>query len=419
MTPPNFPTPRSCRLCAAAALSVLYDFGEQPVAGYLETTLEAARDASRFRNTIAICRECGMVQQAYDGAMKELIERVYANYQPTYSMSPVVRTYMSSFLDMALARAGGKIDHYLLEIGSNDGAVLAEVQRRGHRPIGLDPSGDPEAASRAGYEVIRDFFTEESANKLRSRFGPASLIISRHTLEHVFDPTDFVRGIAALLEPNGIAILEVPYLRLQLMNNQFQSMTFQHISFFTVVTIQAMVRNAGMELKDLVFCDMDGGSMIAFIGQRAAGAETKQTLGELITFERDSGLNRPEGLLGYFGAVDDQRAIIGPYLDGPRRVAAFGAGTKGQALLNMLELNRERVPFVIDDTPGTAGRFIPGTANEVVNLDDPRIEDTMLLLVTAPTHILEVVRRAQTRFPATLPILATAPAVHFVAPALH
>jgi hypothetical protein len=100
-----------------------------------------------------------MVQQAYDDAKRQLVEHVYTHYQPTYSMSATVRTYLSFFLDLALSQAND-LRSYALEIGSNDGAVLSELRRRGITPIGLDPSADPEAASRAGYEVVRDYFTD-------------------------------------------------------------------------------------------------------------------------------------------------------------------------------------------------------------------------------------------------------------------
>jgi hypothetical protein len=99
-------------------------------------------------------------------------------------------------------------------------------------------------------------------------------------------------------------------------------------------------------------------------------------------------------------------------------ICAFGAGSKGQAMLNMLGLSRDVVPFVIDDTPGAAGKFVPGVGTEVVALSDERIGDVRLLFITAPTHIAELARRARSRFQPGLPILATAPDVHLLAPSV-
>ena len=408
-----------CRLCAAAGLDVLYDFGLQPVAGYLEDSLDSALRAPRFRNALGICRECGMVQQAGDGGIDILVERVYAEYQPTYSMSGVVQSYMKSFLTFAVDYANPGPDDYVLEIGSNDGAMLGELKRRGLRPVGLDPSGDPEAAAALGYHVIREYFAGESGRALRERLGPAALIFARHTFEHVFEPLDFLRGVAVLLARNGIAIIEVPYLHRQLVNNQFQSMTFQHVSFFTVATMRAMVREAGLELLDVRFSEMDAGSIVAVVG-RSAGTEALGRVENLISLERGWRLDQPDGFTGFFGSVEKSRSSLREQLANARfdMTVAFGAGTKGQALLNMLSLDRDRVPNVIDETPGAAGKFVPGVGTAVVGLDDPAVDAASLVLVTAPSHIREVVRRIRTRFAETTAIVATAPSIHFVAPEL-
>src|SRR2546427_3915340 len=82
-----------CRNCGSAGLSTLYDFGQLPLGGYLAPTPSMARQAPRFVNALAICGACGLVQQAFDGAREALIELVYSNYQPTYSMSAAVRAY--------------------------------------------------------------------------------------------------------------------------------------------------------------------------------------------------------------------------------------------------------------------------------------------------------------------------------------
>src|SRR5207253_942017 len=127
--------------------------------------------------------------------------------------------------DLAIDRARLASTDYVLEIGSNDGGALKSVLERGHRAVGIDPSADQPEAERCGYEVVRDYFTETTAKQLRERLGRPGLILTRHTLEHAFDPVDFFRGISELLSSGGIAVIEVPYLRAQVLNNQFQSLT--------------------------------------------------------------------------------------------------------------------------------------------------------------------------------------------------
>ena len=422
MTPrsPDAGTASPCRLCGGA-LHLLYDFGQQPVAGYLERTREAALAAPRFRNAVGLCPACAYVQQYTTDAHDVLVNRVYASYQATYSMSRSVQAYMQHFLDFALSYNTVRDDAYVLEIGSNDGAVLDELRRRGHRPIGLDPSADVEAAARHGYEVVRDYFSERFAREFRERRGGAGLIFARHTFEHVFDPLDFMRGMGALLAPTGIGILEIPYLRLQLMNNQFQSMTFQHISFFTVQSMQRMVREAGLELIDVRFCSMDAGSMIAVMGQKNAARGSACDPRAFVALERGWRLDAPEGFTAFYAGVDALRSSAAEQLTalGGNHTFAFGAGTKGQAILNMLGLGTDVVPCAIDETPGIAGSFVPGTGTEVRALDDPAADKARAICITAPSHVPEVLSRIRSRFTPAMPVFATAPAFHLLGPSIE
>jgi SAM-dependent methyltransferase len=43
--------------------------------------------------------------------------------------------------------------------------------------------------------------------------GPFDFILCRHVLEHTYDPVEFLRGIAELLNPGGVLMIEVPNLR--------------------------------------------------------------------------------------------------------------------------------------------------------------------------------------------------------------
>src|SRR5205807_3164737 len=95
-----------CRNCQSAGLSLLYNFGEQPLGGFLLPTAALARQAPRFVNALAICGACGLVQQAFDSAQEALADLVYSNYQPTYLMSAVVRAYHEWFLDAAVRLSG-------------------------------------------------------------------------------------------------------------------------------------------------------------------------------------------------------------------------------------------------------------------------------------------------------------------------
>lgn len=400
-------------------MKLMHSFGKIPVSGYLEAAEAIARSAPRHELAVAICQNCGFVQQANDDANELLVKRVYSQYQPTYTMSQKVTAYMDYFLDETLGKANAVAQDNVVEIGSNDGSVLALIKARGFKPLGFEPSTMLNTiARRRDVEVIEDYFHVASASRYLDDHPKARVIITRHTLEHAFDPIDFLRGIALILEPGGVAAIEVPYLRLQMMNNQFPSMTFQHISFFNVTSMKQALEKAGLALVDVAFVNMDGGSMIAYaVGQDSGHAGDFAEA--ILAHENLLQLNRAEGYKRFFDRVAVECVQVRDYLEflssKGNRVAAYGAGSKGQALLNMLMCDLEHVRFIIDDVPGNAGQFVPGTGIPVIPSSDARAASAEFIFITAPTHVAEIVEKERKRSGAHTRFLSIVPEFHFVA----
>lgn len=385
-----------CRSCRASGLRLLYNFGELPLGGYLLPSSMMAQQSPRFVNALAICSACGLVQQAFDSAREALIELVYSNYQPTYSMSAAVRAYQESFLDAAVRLSGVGAGDAVIEIGSNDGYVLGLLKDRSLSPVGFDPSLDP-ALARSGCRVFREYFGAESARRYAGTHGTVKLIISRHTLEHAFEPVDFIEGIETVLAPHGVVVIEVPYLQLQMMNNQFESMGVQHVCFFTLGSLTKMLGRVGLQVRDAWFCQMDGGSIVVCAHKRGTADSEDGRVARIESVERILRLHETAGFGRFFAEVDQQRteirALMVQFAGSGNQIVAYGAGGKGQALLNLLGLDTHVIPHVIDDTLGYAGKYVPGVGTEVVTRDDPRTEQASMVFITAPTHIREIVQR--------------------------
>jgi hypothetical protein len=59
----------------------------------------------------------------------------------------------------------------------------------------------------------------------------------------------------------------------------------------------------------------------------------------------------------------------------------------------MLGLSRNQLLFVIDDIESNNKRFIPGTDLQVIHSSADRVNQVDTILVTAPTHIQEIVQK--------------------------
>ena len=391
-----------------------------PIAGYLEMDESHSRLAPRHELAISICMNDGHVQQAYNHANEDLISLVYSRYQPTYSMSEHVQEYMNSFLGQAIKLSAVQPGDTVVEIGSNDGKLLESIKSKGFLAVGFEPASSLASVARdRGLQVVNDYFGVESSLRFLENNSPVQLVVSRHTLEHAFIPLDFLRGIEIILDTHGLAAIEIPYLQLQMTNGHYEAMTFQHMSFFTVTSMIQALALAGLALVDVDFVDMDGGSMIIYAQKRNNVRNNRSTrLINILEFEKALKLDTPEGYELFFSKIATNRNLIKNYFsriaDKGISVMAYGAGSKGQSLLNMLDLDSEQIKYVIDDVPGNAGRYVPGTGIQVISSTDARARHADIIFLTAPTHIREIMRKESRRFAQGTRFVATVPDFHFL-----
>ena len=409
----------NCRTCGSNELLLLHDFGMLPVAGYLVDTRQQAGAEVKFQSRLVFCAKCGLVQQDGESFKEVLVNKVYSNYRPTYSMSSRVREYMLGFIDEAVSFSGGiRNNDIVLEIGSNDGSMFDILRSKCFRPAGIDPSAtQPRDHEDAGI-VVRDYFGEHVARIFAEKHGRIKLLYSRHTLEHVFDPVEFMKAISIVLADRGVAVIEVPYLPFQLSGNQFAAMTFQHISFFSYASLSYLAQSSGLTILGAKPSKMDGGSIIIFLGKSSGSPISRLRATEgLLELESMSGVNSYPGLLARFKEIGQSISLIKEYIlllkSKSYRVVGYGAGAKGQALLNMAGLSYDLMPCVIDDTPGSGGMYIPGVGSEVVDSADSRLSEADIVLITAPTHVDEIVAKEYRRHP-NIGFIRTSPNLGYV-----
>lgn len=408
-----------CRLCGFGPLTLLYSFGPQPVAGYLVKSAELARSQPKRTLALGLCSRCGHCQQAHDNARDLLSERVYAQYQATYSASTGVSQYLRGFLDRALAAARAAPGDLVIEIGSNDGHVLEELRNRGLRPLGVEPAKPLcELSRERGLDVVNDFLSAPLARRIRADVGQARVVVTRHTLEHAYEPLDFLLAIRELLAPDGLAAIEVPSLLLQLMNGHFEAMTFQHVSFFSAQSMLEALRLASLEAVDIAHAGMDGGSIVVYARPLADAATLSPRIQSFCAIEKAAGIGTPLGSAAFFERLERMRAtasgVFGAFRSAGLVVAGYGAGSKGQSLVNILGLDPSTLPFIMDDVPENARSFVPAAAIEVVGSLDPRRDSVDIAFITAPTHWREIRRKDSERRRSPIRYLVTVPDLHLV-----
>lgn len=82
---------------------------------------------------------------------------------------------------------------------------------------------------------------------IAARHGPADVLIVRHILEHAEDVQTFVQGIAALLKPAGLLMVEVPDCTISLKHADYCMVWDKHSLYLTPATFEQLLSIGGFE----------------------------------------------------------------------------------------------------------------------------------------------------------------------------
>lgn len=384
----------ACRVCGHV-LDTFLSLGPQPLANAFLQSREEFSEERLFPLDVAFCPECGLVQ------LIDVIdaEELFRDYIYLTGTSSTIREHYRRYVDELSEVLELSPDDLVLEVASNDGTLLLQFQELGVRTLGIEPARNvAERAREAGVETLELFFEEDTAARVAESHGRPRLVVANNVLAHVEDPVSFLRGVALLLEEDGLCTVEVPYLGVLLDRLEYDTIYHEHRSYFSVTSLLRLYQEAGLAVRRIDRLSIHGGSLRVYAGLREGGREHAGAVRRMAAREREEGLMRSERFRAFSEEVRRHRERLRTCLtglrDGPGSLAAYGAPAKGNILLNYCDVGRDLIPYTVDRNELKVGTFTPGTHIPVrpVSALGERSPDHLLIL---PWNFADEIMRQQ------------------------
>jgi hypothetical protein len=335
----------ACPICGDADVPVFHVRQSVPVMqNALYGDAASARSIARGRLEMRCCAGCGFVwNAAYDASL--------INYDATYEND---QAHSAEFL----VHLDGRIDRIaeclpsspvaIVEVGCGQGQFLARLaERLGPGRIASAHGFDPAWRGRDGdgpgdARLYRAPFDAGMARKLGLR---PDILISRHTIEHVERPVEFLSGIRAATDPARSVhlFLETPNNHWILARAAVQDFFYEHCSLFGLTSLATALHQSGLPPTRLE----------TVFGGQYIWAETAMV-----------------GTVADAGAAMDlfasrwRETVVSLVAEGG--VATWGAGAKGATFLHLVDPEAELVSLVVDINPAKQGNHVPATGHAVV-----------------------------------------------------
>jgi SAM-dependent methyltransferase len=357
----------NCRFCGAAVTRTFVDLGMQPLSNAYVAPADADRMEEFYPLHVLVCDACLLVQ------LPAVIppERIFGDYAYLSSMSDSWLDHCRRYADAMVDRLRLDGTHLVVEIASNDGALLRPFIQRGVRVLGVEPARNVAAiAEAAGVPTMPRFFGAELAASLVASGTRADLLVANNVLAHVPDLNDFVRGLAGLLADDGVVTIEFPHLEKLLKQAQFDTIYHEHFSYFSLGTAERVLGAHGLVVFDVDELPTHGGSLRVYAAHAARGRAVSPRVAAVFAAERACGLDSIQAFAGFSERVRRVKLDLLDFLiqraRRAERVIGYGAAAKGNTLLNYCGVGPDLIEYVADRSPLKQGKLLPGTRIPVV-----------------------------------------------------
>ena len=349
-----------CRACAKGPVRPFFDLGEQPLAGGFLAGPEAIETEQRYPLVASVCENCALVQIS-DPVDPDIL---FQDYSFKTGTIPGLVRHFDGYAEWLTERFAPKA---VVEFGANDGTLVAALEQRGVRAVGVDLSANVTEMGRAeGRDLITGAFAPEVVPQLRERFEAADVVTGSNVFAHNDDPHSIVAAAADVLAPDGLLCLEVMYAGDLLEQLQWDTLYHEHLTFYSLDTLGRLLARHGFEVVEAVRVPMHGGSLR--IAAARGGRERAASVDELTAWEAEAGLNE---VATWDRFADDCRRRIAAFGHTMRRLSqtaslwAYGAAGKATMWVNACEM--DYLEAVVDASPLRFGKLMPGTHTPIVS----------------------------------------------------
>jgi len=381
-----------CRICANSNLVPVVDLGIQALTGVFPKRRDEAITSGPLQLVKCLGpndEACGLLQlrHSYD-----LDEMYGANYGYRSGLNPSMVKHLHGRIEKVLAVARLQPGDLVIDIGANDGTSLRAYPQGKYVLVGIDPTARKfREFYLPGIELLTDFF---SAALVRQSFPSrrAKVVTSFAMFYDLERPLDFMREVHSILDDEGIWVFEQSYMPTMLETNSYDTICHEHLEYYGLKQIKWMTDRTGLKIVDVETNDVNGGSFAVTVAKEGSRFGVSPEVGRLLRGEREAGLDSTAPYLAFADRAAAAKRRLLEFLGRARAdgktVAALGASTKGNVILQYCGITDADLPRIGEVNDDKFGAFTPGTFIPII----PESEVLKLrpdFLVVLPWHFRE------------------------------
>jgi len=346
-----------CRVCDGVNLEQVLDLGLQPWCNNFLTKEELGKEP-HYPLRLLYCNDCKTSQLDYT------VDKQIMFGDHTY-LSGITKSLSDHFKKIAIEvdskYGGGFSVKRILDIGSNDGTQLKHYQQLGWDVLGVESSKTTAMiANNNKIPTLNQFFNLSCIKEINKKF---SVINAAGVFFHLEELHSVTRAIKVGLEEDGVFIVQFLYMKSIMENNAFDQIYHEHLLYYTLETIQCLLKRHDLELFDAYLSPIHGGQMIGFVGHPDVRPKSERFIA-LEKEEAESRCNEKKTYIDFANRIQQIKMRDIEFLSNRRRegkkIYGMGAPVKGNTLLNYFGIGPSTIEYLLEKNELRKGLYSPG-----------------------------------------------------------
>ena len=365
---PQFRKIKKCRICENKKLKDIIDLNSQHIQGSFIKKNYPKPYLKKIPLKLTLCPKCSLVQLLHTTNKKIL----YKNYWYESGINSTMRKHLQELAREASKLVkGNKIN--VLDIGCNDGTLLNFFSKN-FRKFGIDPSQIVKKINEKKITVINDFFPiKKKSNKIsKIKFNIITSIAMFYDLDN---PNLFVEEIKKYLDNKGIWIFEMSYLIDMLKLNSFDTICHEHLEYYSLTSLKYLMDKNDLKIFKVSKNNINGGSIRCYVTHKVNKIYDTQLnhsyFRNHLLAEKNLKIKEIKIYKKFLLNINKlKKKIISKIINIKKKnksVFILGASTKGNTILQFLEINKNIIPYAIERNKEKIGAKTIGSNIEIIS----------------------------------------------------
>jgi C-methyltransferase C-terminal domain/Methyltransferase domain/Putative zinc binding domain len=355
-----------CQICGHAPLEKILFLGFLPPVNQLRPIGELPREQPAYPALWLACPQCTLVQLGLI-VDKEIL--FPPEYPYTSGTTKILRDNFAELYTESQTIVAMTAEDLAIDVGSNDGTLLSNFHRNGHRVLGIEPSQVGNLANDRGIPTTIAFFARGVAEQTRRQHGPAKIVVATNVFAHIEHLHEIVESILLLMGEGGIFISESHYLLSLVETLQYDTIYHEHLRYYSLRSLRHLFKMHGLEVIHARQIPTHGGSIRVYAA-RAGQHPVRPSVAEILAKETAAGLDA-EHLRAFKSRVVQSKLDLYALLKGIKqqghRIYGIGAPSRASTLITYVGLDDGILDCVLEIQGSLKiGKYMPGTLIPVV-----------------------------------------------------